>query len=156
SPCRCSRTASSGPTTSPSPEATRPRGRLSSKKRSSATSPRLHSCSVRAQATSWACPAAPIRRYRTSLPHRPVVLAHELRHGRRARCAHPGAPDDGGDRLEEDRRVERQAAAVDVLHVERELLGPRQRVAALHLRQARDPRPHLVPPRLLRRVARQV
>ena len=45
---------------------------------------------------------------------------------------------------------------VDVPDVERELLVPRHRVAAVHLRPAGDPRSHLVAARLLRRVQRQV
>src|SRR3546814_11928799 len=40
--------------------------------------------------------------------------------------------------------------------VERELLIPGKRVAAVHLRPAGDPRAHFMPPRLLQAVKRQI
>src|SRR3546814_4234702 len=44
----------------------------------------------------------------------------------------------------------------DIPEVERELLIPGKRVAAVHLRPAGDPRAHFMPPRLLQAVKRQI
>ena len=59
------------------------------------------------------------------------------------------AADDLTQRTAEDLAVEAKGPVVDVPDVQRELVVPRERVAAVDLRPARDPRPHLVPPLLL-------
>src|SRR5665213_1807318 len=56
----------------------------------------------------------------------------------------------------ENARVGREAHRIHILHVEPELLFPRQGIAPLHLREAGDSRPHLVTPPLEWRVAGQI
>src|SRR5207253_4578755 len=78
------------------------------------------------------------------------------RHGRVTGGADATPADDRDQGPPEDVQVETEARVVDVPDVEGELLLPGDRVPAAHLREAGDSREHVVTPRLLGRVAREV
>src|SRR5688500_5820983 len=89
-------------------------------------------------------------------PRRRLVVAGELRHCRRTFRRNPFPSDYGSQSSPEDANVESQGASVHVCDVEIELLRPRNRVAAGDLREARDPRSHVVPTAMLLAVSREV
>src|SRR5947208_479948 len=82
--------------------------------------------------------------------------AEEDRHGRVTGGADAAPADDRDQGPPEDVQVETEARVVNVPDVEGELLLPGDRVPAAHLREAGDSRGHVVTPRLLGRVAREV
>src|SRR5438477_629134 len=71
-------------------------------------------------------------------------------HPRPTRLIDALANDDLPDRHQQDPDVQEHRPVIDVPHIEREPLLPRKRVAAVDLRQTRDARQQVVPPRLRR------
>ena len=104
----------------------------------------------------WSDPPITITRLTTTLLVRRRSAPAERLHGRVPGRAHAVTAEHLRHRLGQDLDVESGRAVVDVPDVERELLVPRDRVAAVHLRPPGDARAHLVAARLLGGVERQV
>src|SRR5215472_5614855 len=82
--------------------------------------------------------------------------ASEYRHGRKSPRGDAAAAQNRSDGAGDNSSIQPQAPMVHVPNIEPELLLPRERVSAAHLRPSGNARKHLVPSRLLWGVTLQV
>src|SRR6185437_8396306 len=101
-------------------------------------------------ATTLPWPPAP------QMSTRSVCIAAKRVHGDVSVVGDPVLAPHVPERAHQDPEVQRQAQVVHVVYVQRELLRPRERVAAVHLRPSGDTRAHCVPALLLGRIERKV
>src|SRR5688572_27523849 len=103
--------------------------------------------------TTLACPLAP----NTNTPASVMAgAAGELGHGRAAGFGDAVRPQHSQHCQRQYLHVRCKRYVLDVPDVVLETLFPRERIAPVHLRPARNPRPHLVPALLARVIEGQV
>src|SRR6185437_12007899 len=93
-------------------------------------------------ATTFPWPPAP--QIRTSSRIVGSVSSPERLHRDMTAVTDAFAAHDAHDGEEQNAQVESETHAIDVLDIEGKLLAPRERVASIHLRQARNTRTHIV------------